>query len=143
MPTTRRKTTKKAKLKRVTISLTEEHLTTLRRIAAERNMSLLNLFREAALEIIEDDEDIREVMKAREEDGDSITLEEFERRRSAGKEEYEVALSPQASETLGTVSEKDRQELIKALHSLAENPRPPGAERLNLRTRKWERVRDE
>ncbi len=80
MTTAKAKTKKKANLKRTTIFLTEEHHEALRRLAFERRVSMANLIREAVLEIIEDDEDIREVMKAREEGGAYITLEELDRR---------------------------------------------------------------
>jgi predicted DNA-binding protein len=87
MTTTEAKKTGKSNLKRTTIFLTEEHHEALRRIAFERRTSMANIIREAVLEIIEDDEDIREVMKAREEgDAGSISLEEFERRRAEGIE---------------------------------------------------------
>ncbi len=80
MTTAKAKTKKKSNLKRTTIFLTEEHHEALRRLAFERRVSMANLIREAVLEIIEDDEDIREVMKAREEGGAYITLEELDRR---------------------------------------------------------------
>jgi len=80
MTTTEVKKTGKSNLKRTTIFLTEEHHEALRRIAFERRTSMANIIREAVLEIIEDDEDIREVMKAREEGGGYITLEELDHR---------------------------------------------------------------
>ena len=87
MTTTAAGKPKKSNLKRTTIFLTEEHHEALRRIAFERRVSMANLIREAVLEIIEDDEDIREVMKAREEgDEGSISLEDYERLRAEGKE---------------------------------------------------------
>ncbi|OGO39942.1 MAG: hypothetical protein A2147_08585 [Chloroflexi bacterium RBG_16_57_8] len=87
MTTTAARKPKKSNLKRTTIFLTEEHHEALRRIAFERRVSMANLIREAVLEIIEDDEDIREVMKAREEgDEGSISLEDYERLRAEGKE---------------------------------------------------------
>jgi predicted DNA-binding protein len=79
MTITKPKGKKKAGLKRTTIFLTEEHREVLRRIAFERRTSMANLIREAVLEIIEDDEDIRAVLKAREEGGEYITLEELDR----------------------------------------------------------------
>ncbi len=75
------KTKKKNNLKRTTIFLTEEHREALRRIAFERRTSMANLIREAALEVIEDDEDIREVLKAREEGGEYISWEDYKRER--------------------------------------------------------------
>jgi hypothetical protein len=87
MTTLQDKKTKKSNLKRTTIFLTEEHHEALRRIAFERKVSMANLIREAVLEIIEDDEDIREGLLAlQDSDEESITLEEFKHRRSEGKE---------------------------------------------------------
>jgi hypothetical protein len=71
---------KKSNLKRTTIFLNEKHHEALRRIAFERHVSMANLIREAVLEIIEDDEDIREVMKSRQKDDKYITLEELDHR---------------------------------------------------------------
>ena len=74
-------------LKRTTIFLTKEQHEMLRRLAFEKRTSMAELVREAVLERLEDEEDIREVLKARA-DGDegSISLEEFERLRAEGKE---------------------------------------------------------
>lgn len=74
-------------LKRTTIFLTEEQHERLRCLAFEQRTSMAKLVRQAILEIFEDEEDIREVLKARA-DGDegSISLEEFERLRAEGKE---------------------------------------------------------
>ena len=74
-------------LKRTTIFLTEEQHERLRRLAFEQRTSMAKLVREAILEIFEDEEDIREVLKTRA-DGDegSISLEELERLRAEGKE---------------------------------------------------------
>ncbi len=74
-------------LKRTTIFLTEEQREKLRRMAFEKRTSMAELVREAVLEILEDEEDVREVLKAREEgDEGSISLEEFERLRAKGRE---------------------------------------------------------
>jgi len=65
-------------LKRTTIFLTGEQHEGLRRLAFEKKTSMARLIREAALEILEDEEDIREGLKALAEgDEGSITLEEF------------------------------------------------------------------
>ena len=78
---------KKSGLKRTTIFLSEEHHDALRRIAFERHVSMANLIREAVLEVIEDDEDIREGLKSlSEEDTSAISLDEFEQRRAKGLE---------------------------------------------------------
>jgi predicted DNA-binding protein len=87
MTLTRSKTKKKSNLKRTTIFLTEEHHEELRRLAYERRTSMAKLIREAVLEMIEDDEDIREGMKALEEgDEGSITLDEYRKLKTEGKE---------------------------------------------------------
>ncbi len=70
-------------LKRTTIFLTEEQHERLRRLAFEQRTSMAKLLRDAALEILQDEEDIREGLKALEEgDEGSVTLEELERRRA-------------------------------------------------------------
>ena len=83
MTTTQSKNLNKSNLKRTTIFLTQEHHEALRRMAFEKRTSMANLIREAVVEIIEDDEDIREIAKAREEGGEYITLEEFDRQYRA------------------------------------------------------------
>ena len=70
-------------LKRTTIFLTEEQRERLRCIAFEKRTSMAKLVREAILKILEDEEDVREGLKALEEgDEGSVTLEELERRRA-------------------------------------------------------------
>lgn len=68
-------------LKRTTIFLTEEQHERLRRMAFEQRTSMAKLLRDAALEIIEDEEDIREGLKALADDKDSIPWEEYVRTR--------------------------------------------------------------
>ncbi len=51
-------------LKRTTIFLTEEQHEGLRRLAFEQRTSMAKLLRDAAVEILEDEEDIREGLKA-------------------------------------------------------------------------------
>ena len=73
-------------LKRTTIFLTEDQHEALRRIAFEERTSMAKLIREAALEMLEDREDIREGLKAlKEGDEDSISLEELEHKRAQGR----------------------------------------------------------
>ena len=92
MTTTRTKPAKKkTNLKRTTIFLTEADREALRRIAFEKKTSMANLIREAVLEIIEDDEDIRAVMKAREEGGEYIPFEEYHRKRMERERLSEVS----------------------------------------------------
>ena len=80
MTLTKPKTRKKSGLKRTTIFLSEEHHEELRRLAFEKRTSMANLIREAVLEMIEDEEDIREIMKAKEEGEEYIPLGEVERK---------------------------------------------------------------
>ena len=80
MTTVQSKKLTKNTLKRTTIFLTEEHREALRRMAFEQRTSMANLIREAVLEMLEDEEDIREILKAREEGGEYITLEELDKR---------------------------------------------------------------
>jgi len=51
-------------LKRTTIFLTEDQLEKLRQLAFVRRTSMSSLIREAAMEVIEDEEDIREGLRA-------------------------------------------------------------------------------
>jgi Arc/MetJ-type ribon-helix-helix transcriptional regulator len=81
MTLTKPKTKKKTNLKRTTIFLTEGHHEELRRLAFERRTSMASLIREAVLEMLEDDEDLREIIKAKQEgDQKYIPLEEVERK---------------------------------------------------------------
>lgn len=68
-------------LKRTTIFLTGEQHEKLRRMAFEKRTSMAKLLRDAALEIIEDEEDIREGLKALADTGDSVRWEEYNRSR--------------------------------------------------------------
>ena len=73
-------------LKRTTIFLTEEQHERLRRLAFEQRTSMAKLLRDAALEILEDEEDIQEGLKALREEEGTITWKQYreskqERRR--------------------------------------------------------------
>ena len=68
-------------LKRTTIFLTEEQHERLRRLAFEQRTSMAKLLRDAALEILEDEEDIREGLKALADEEGSITWEQYQRQR--------------------------------------------------------------
>ncbi len=84
MTTTESRKGNKSNLKRTTIFLTEEHHEALRRMAFEQRTSMANLIREAILEMLEDEEDIRDSMKALEEgDEGSISIEEYHHKRLA------------------------------------------------------------
>ncbi len=68
-------------LKRTTIFLTEDQHERLRRLAFEQRTSMAKLLRDAALEILEDEEDIREGLKALAEEKGTITWQEYQQRR--------------------------------------------------------------
>jgi hypothetical protein len=70
-------------LKRTTIFLTEEQHEGLRRLAFEKKTSMAKLIREAVLEILEDEEDIREGMKAMADTEGTISWEDYKRKRAA------------------------------------------------------------
>ena len=69
-------------LKRTTIFLTEEQHERLRRLAFEQRTSMAKLLRDAALEILEDEEDINEGLKALADEQSTVTWEEYQRRRT-------------------------------------------------------------
>ncbi len=68
-------------LKRTTIFLTEEQHERLRRLAFEQRTSMAKLLRDAALEILEDEEDIRQGLKALADEEGTITWEQYQRQR--------------------------------------------------------------
>ena len=68
-------------LKRTTIFLTTEQHEQLRRLAFEKRTSMAGLLRDAAVEILEDEEDIREGLKSLAEVEGTVTLEEYRRGR--------------------------------------------------------------
>lgn len=68
-------------MKRTTIFLTEEQHERLRRLAFERRTSVAQLLRDSAMEILEDEEDAREGLKALEEREGTLDWETFKRER--------------------------------------------------------------
>ena len=68
-------------MKRTTIYLTEEQHERLRHLAFEQRTSMAKLLRDAALEILEDEEDIREGLKAFAEEDGTVTWEQYQRSR--------------------------------------------------------------
>ncbi len=69
------------KLKRTTIFLTDQQHETLRRLAFEKRTSMASLLREAALEIIEDEEDIQEGLKSLAREEGTVTWDQYKRSR--------------------------------------------------------------
>jgi predicted DNA-binding protein len=68
-------------MKRTTIFLTQEQHERLRRLAFEQRTSMAKLLRDAALEILEDEEDIREGLKALAEEAGTMTWEQYQQSR--------------------------------------------------------------
>lgn len=68
-------------LKRTTIFLTDDQHERLRRLAFEKRTSMSKLLRHAALEILEDEEDIQEGLKALADEEGTITWEEYQQQR--------------------------------------------------------------
>ena len=68
-------------LKRTTIFLTEEQHERLRRLAFEQRTSMAKLLRDAALEVLEDEEDIREGLKALREEEGTMTWKQYRKSR--------------------------------------------------------------
>lgn len=74
-------------LKRTTIFLTEDQHEQLRRLAFEQRTSMAKLLRDATLEILEDEEDIREGLKALSEEEGTITWKQYHQRRQGRRGE--------------------------------------------------------
>lgn len=72
-------------LKRTTIFLTQEQHERLRRLAFEQRTSMAKLLRDAALEILEDAEDIEEGLKALAEEEGTTTWEQYQQTRRGRK----------------------------------------------------------
>ncbi|MBI4198460.1 MAG: hypothetical protein HY533_05065 [Chloroflexi bacterium] len=66
-------------LKRTTILLTEEQHERLRRLAFEQRTSMAKLLRDAAVEILEDEEDTREGLSALEDESGTLEWDTFKR----------------------------------------------------------------
>jgi predicted DNA-binding protein len=64
-------------LKRTTIFLTQEQHERLRRLAFEQRTSMAKLLRDAALEILEDEEDIRAGLKALSDEKGTVTWQQY------------------------------------------------------------------
>ena len=78
-------------LKRTTIFLTEEQHERLRRLAFEQRTSMAKLLRDAALEILEDEEDIRQGLKALADEKGTITWEQYQRQRKEREPQGELS----------------------------------------------------
>jgi hypothetical protein len=74
-----------ASLKRTTIFLTEDQIEKLRQLAFIRRTSMSQLIRDAAMEVIEDEEDIREGLRALADEQGTVTWTDYQRRRKEKK----------------------------------------------------------
>ena len=70
-------------LKRTTIFLTEDQLEKLRQLAFIRRTSMSSLIRDAAMEVIEDEEDIREGLRALADARDTVSWNDYRNKRKA------------------------------------------------------------
>jgi hypothetical protein len=74
-----------ASLKRTTIFLTEDQIEKLRQLAFVRRTSMSQLIRDAAMEVIEDEEDIREGLRALADARGTVTWADYQRRHKENK----------------------------------------------------------
>ena len=74
-------------LKRTTIFLTQEQHEGLRRLAFEQRTSMAKLIRDAALQLLEDEEDIQEGLKALSHEEGTVTWEQYRLNRQESKRE--------------------------------------------------------
>ncbi len=78
-------------LKRTTIFLTEEQHERLRRLAFEQRTSMAKLLRDAALEVLEDEEDIREGLEALADEKGTIIWAQYQRQRVEREPQSELS----------------------------------------------------
>mgnify|MGYP001096392484 CR=1 FL=1 len=78
-------------LKRTTIFLTEDQHDRLRRLAFEQRTSMAKLLRDAALEILEDEEDIHEGLKALADEESTVTWEQYQHQRKQRESRRELS----------------------------------------------------
>jgi predicted DNA-binding protein len=68
-------------MKRTTIFLTEDQHERLRRLAFEQRTSIAKLLRDAAMEILEDEEDVREGLKALADEEGTVSWDQYQKSR--------------------------------------------------------------
>ena len=68
-------------LKCITVLLTEEQHEGLRRLASEKRNSMVHLVRDAVLEMLEDEEDIRVGLKVLQDEEGTMTLQQYQQGR--------------------------------------------------------------
>ena len=72
-------------LQRTTIFLTRDQHDRLRTLAFKRKKSMAQLIREAVLEILEDEEDLKSALKIMENDEEMISFNDYEDKRKKGR----------------------------------------------------------
>jgi len=72
-------------LQRTTIFLTRDQHDRLRTLAFKRKKSMAQLIREAALEILEDEEDLKSALKIMDNDEEMISFDDYNDRRKQGQ----------------------------------------------------------
>ena len=118
---------------RTTMFLTKDQHEKLRELAFEKRKSMSSLLREAVLQMLEDEEDIRDGMQALADEVGTITLEEYE---GQGKNEnfimnyYRVTLRRAAQKQLDKILGQPHETISTILHSLEAEPRPPNVGKL-------------
>ena len=73
-------------LQRTTIFLTKNQHEGLRLLAFKRRKSMSQLIREAALEILEDEEDLKSSLRIMENDEETISFEEYDSKRNESRQ---------------------------------------------------------
>ncbi len=72
-------------LQRTTIFLTKDQHERLRTLAFNRRKSMAQLIREAALEILEDEEDLKSALKIMDNDEELVSFDEYASKRKQGQ----------------------------------------------------------
>jgi len=78
-------------LKRTTIFLTEDQHEKLRCLAFEQRTSMAKLLRDAALEILEDEEDIGEGLKVLADEEGTVTWQQYQHQRAEQRSSGELS----------------------------------------------------
>ncbi len=117
------------RLKRTTVFLTEDQHEGLRRLAFERRTSMAKLLRDAALQTLEDAEDIEAGLRALSTRGRSRGRSTSVGGGSAWVA-YEVRLRRAARRALDGLPTREFERIAGIISSLGGSPRPPGARKL-------------
>ena len=72
-------------LQRTTIFLTRDQHERLRTLAFKKRKSMAQLIREAALEILEDEEDLKSALKIMDNDEEMISFDDYDNKRKHGQ----------------------------------------------------------